>query len=228
MEILVRLGNLLSPSFFAILAGLSVMSAALLFVAGKRNASEPQLTGTKLSKMELTEYRGTGYLVLAFGWSIVGLALSFIFAAIGASSLWKPIFVILLLLFFIFILCFLYAGGGTLFRAVTGQKGENTRFFFPFMGPIDNLIVWFGDLLTAGLFRQPRYLRIFAKIGLAKELKETPTTVMSGYEEAEAAEKMEMLLHHKLAEYEAHLTPEQREKLTEERRIIEELSSMYP
>jgi hypothetical protein len=228
MEILIRLGGLLSPSFFAVLAGLSLTAAALLFVAGRRNAVEPQARGARLSQLEPTEYRGTGYLVLAFGWSIVGLILSFIFAVIGASFLGKLLLVSLLLLCLLFTLCFLYAGGGTLFRAVTGQKGRIMYFFFPFMGPIDNLIARFGDLLTAGLFRQLWYSRIVSETVLAKELKKTPATVMSGYEEAKAPEEMETLLHRELAKYEARLTLEQREKLTVLRGIVEKLRSMYP
>jgi hypothetical protein len=220
MEILVRLGSLLSPSFFAILAGLSLMAAALLLVAGKRNAAKPQIRGTKLSQLEPVEYRGTGYLVLAFGWSIVGLVLGFIFGTIGASFLGRLLLVILSLLCLLFTLCFLYAGGGTLLHAATGQKGRITQFFFPLMEPIDNLIVWFGDLLTVGFSKQLWYPR--------EKVKETPTPVISNYKEAKAHEEMEMLLQRKLAEYEARLSLEQREKFIEERRIIEELSSMYP
>jgi len=228
MEILVRLGRLLSPSFFAILAGFSLTVAALLFVAGKRNVAEPQVTGTKLSELEPTEYRGTGYLVLAFGWSMFGLILSFVFGAIGTGGFWSLIpAIVLSLLCLLFTLCFLYAGGGTLLRAVTGQKGRITPFFFPFMGPIDTLIVRFGDLLTAGLFRPSWYPRIAAKIGLAKAVKRIPTPAISGSEKAKPDREMERL-HHKLAEYEAQLTPEQREKFMEERRIVEELRSMYP
>jgi len=223
MEILLKLGSLLSPTFFAALAGLSLAAAALLFVAGKRSAAEPQ--GTKLSTLEPTEYKGTGYLVLAFGWSIFGLVLGFIFGAIDTGSFWSLILVILSLLCLLFTLCFLYAGGGTLLCAATGQKGGAVRWFFPFTQPIDTLIVWFGDLLTTGLFRQLGYSSIVTRIGLAKEVKETPATV--GYEETKAAEEMRMLLHHKLAEYEARLTPKQREKLAEERRGVEELRSMY-
>ena len=228
MEILIRLGGSLSPSFFAVLAGLSLMAAALLLVAGRRNAAEPQARGARLSTLEPTEYRGTAYLVLAFGWSIAGLVLSFIFAAIGASFLGRLILTILSLLCFLFTLCFLYAGGGTLLHAVTGQKGRGISWFFPPMQYIDILIVQFGDLLTTGLFKQLWYPSIVTKIGLAKEVKETPTTVMAGYKEAKATENMEMLLHRKLVEYEAHLSSEQREKLVEERRIVEELQSMYP
>jgi len=225
MEILVRLGSLLSPSFFAVLAGLSLTAAALLFVAGKRNVAEPQVTGAKLSELEPTEYRGTGYLVLAFGWSMFGLILSFVFGAIGAGFFGSLILVILSLLCLVFTLCFLYAGGGTLLRAVTGQEGGVVRWFFPPMRYIDTLITWFGDLLTAGLFRPSWYPRIAAKIGLAKGVEETPA--MSGFEGAKPDKEMERL-HRKLAEYQTRLTPEQREKLTEERRIVEELRSMYP
>ena len=228
MEILVRLGSLLSPSFFAILAGLSLSAAALLFVAGKRNVTEPQARGTKLSELEPVEYRGTGYLVWASFWSIAGIILGFIFGAVGASFLGRLVLVILSLFCLLFTLCFLYAGGGTLLHTATGQKGRITQFFFVFMTPIDNLIIGFGDLLTAGLFRQSPYPWIATKVGPAKEIKETPETVMSGYKEAKVAEKAEMLLHHKLAEYEAHLTLEQREKFMEVKRIIEELSSVYP
>jgi len=228
MEILIRLGGSLSPSFFAVLAGLSLMAAALLLVAGRRNAAEPQARGARLSTLEPTEYRGTAYLVLAFGWSITGLVLGLIFGMIGASFLGRLVLVILSLFCLLFTLCFLYAGGGTLLHTATGQKGRITQFFFVFMTPIDNLIIGFGDLLTAGLFRQSPYPWIATKVGPAKEIKETPETVMSGYKEAKVAEKAEMLLHHKLAEYEAHLTLEQREKFMEVKRIIEELSSVYP
>ncbi len=227
MEILVRLGSLLSPSFFAVLAGFSLTAAALLFVAGKRNIAEPQVTGAKLSELEPPEYRGTGYLVLAFSWSIFGLVLGFVFGAIGAVSFGSLIFVILSLLCLVFTLCFLYAGGGTLLRAVTGQKGGVVRWFFPLLEPIDTLITWFGDLLTAGLFRPSWYPRVAAKISLAKRVKETPIPVVSGSEKAKPDREMERL-HRMLAEYEAQLTPEQREKFMEERRIVEELRNMYP
>jgi hypothetical protein len=228
MEILIRLGGLLSPSFFAVLAGLSLTAAALLFVAGKHNTLDMRVRGTKLSTLEPTEYRGTAYLVLAFGWSIVGLVLSFIFATIGASFLAKLLLVSLSLLCLLFTLCFLYAGGGTLFHAITGKKGRIIYFFFPFMEPIDNLIARFGDLLTVGLFRQLGYSRIATETVLAKEVKETPATEMSGYEEAKASEETETLLSPELARYEARLTLEQREKLTELRGIVEKLRSMYP
>ncbi len=227
MEILVRLGRLLSPSFFAILAGLSLTAAALLFVAGKRSAAGPQVTGTKLSELEPNEYRGTGYLVLAFGWSIFGLVLSFIFGAIGTRFLGSLVLVILSLLCLVFTLCFLYAGGGTLLRAVTGQRGGGVPWFFPPMRYIDTLIVRFGDLLTAGLFRPSWYSRIAAAIGLAEGVKGIPTPAMSGSGRAKLDEEMERL-HRRLAEYEAQLTPEQREKFMEERRIVEDLRSMYP
>lgn len=227
MEILVRLGRLLSPSFFAILAGLSLTAAALLFVAGKRNIAEPQVTGAKLSELEPIEHRGTAYLVLAFGCSMFGLIFSFVFGAIGTKSFGSRIFIILSLPCLVFTLCFLYAGGGTLLRAVTGQKGGVVRRFFPFMKHVDPLIERFGDWVTAGLFRPSWYPRVAAKIGLAKGVEETPIPVMSGSEKAKPDREMERL-HRKLAEYEAQLTPEQREKLMEERRIVEELRSMYP
>jgi len=228
MQVLTRLGSLLSPSFFAILAGLSLTAAALLFVAGRHNAADSQVTGIKLSELEPTEYRGTGYLILAFGCSMIGLVLSFIFAAISTSFVGSLSFVILLLLFFIFTLCFLYAGGGTLFRAATGQKGGVVYWFFPFMRYIDTAIARFGDLITTGLFRQSWRPRVVTKIGSpAEAVKETSITVMPGEKKAKPDKDMERL-QYVLAEYESQLTPEQREKFVELRRIAEELRSMYP
>ena len=218
MEILVRLSRLLSPSFFAILAGFSLMTAALLFFAGKRDAAASQVKSDKLSQVEPPEYRSAGYLVLAFGWSIFGLALGFIFAAISPGFLGSLLFVILSLFCLLFALCFFYAGGSTMLSAVTGQRVRH----------INTLIMRFGDLLTAGLFRQSWYPRIATKMGgRARAAKETPTTAISGYQNKKAMEEMERL-QHKLTEYEARLTSEQREKFMEARRIVEELRSMYP
>ena len=226
MQILIRLGSLLSPSFFAILAGLTLIVAVLLFVVGKRSAARPQ--GTKLSNLEPTEYRGTAYLIFAFGWSMIGLVLGFILGVIGTGFLGNLVLVILSLLCLLFTLCFLYAVGGTLFHAVTGQNGGVVYWFFPFMRSVDKMIVRFGDLLAIGIFRLPRRPRIVTEIGgLAEALKETPTTVMPGYKKAKPDKDMENL-RQKLAEYEAGLTPRQRESFVEMKRIMEELRSIYP
>jgi len=217
MEILVRLGRLLSPSFFAILAGFSLVAAVALLFAGKRDAAASQVKSNKLSQVEPPEYRSSGYLVLAFGWSILGLVLGFIFAAINPGFSGSLLFVILSLLCLLFTLCFLYAGGDTMLSAVTGQR---VRY-------INTLIMRFGDLLTAGLIRRSRYPGIVTEIAVpAKAVEKVATPAMSNAER-KAAEEMKKL-QHKLAEYETRLTPEQREKFTEARRIVEELRSMYP
>ena len=227
METLVRLGSLLPPSFFAILAGLSLTAAGLLFVAGRYNAAAPLVEGTKLSGLEPPEYRSTGYLVLAFGWSMFGLVLGFIFAAIGARAHWSLIHVILSLSCLIFTLCFLYAGGVTLLHAMTGQKGRLVRWSFPPMRYIDILIVQFGDLLTAGFFGPSWSPEIATRIGgLAEAVEEPFTTAMSGHEKEKLAEEMERL-YARVAEFETHLTPEQKEKLIKLRGIVEELKSIY-
>lgn len=227
METLVRLGSLLSPSFFAILAGLSLMAAGLLFVAGRRDTAAPLVKGSKLSVLEPPEYRSTGYLVLAFGWSMFGLILGFIFAAIGARAHWSLVHVILSLPCLIFTLCFLYAGGVTLLHAVTGQKGRLVRWSFLPMRYVDILIVQFGDLLTVRLFGPSWSPEIATEVGGPAEAVEEPfTTLVSGHGREKLAEEMERL-HAALAEYEAHLTPEQKEKLVNVRGIVEELRSMY-
>lgn len=225
MQILMRLGSLLSPSFFAILAGLTLIAAALCFVVSKRSPERPQ--GTKLSDLEPTEYRSTGYLIFAFSWSMIGLVLGFILGVIGTGFLGNLVLVILSLLCLLFTLCFLYAGGGTLLHAVTGQNGGVVYWFFPFMRSVDTLIVRFGDLLAEGIFRLPRRPRIVTEIGsLAETLEETPTTVIPGYKKAKADRDMDNL-RQKLAEYEAGLTLRQKASFVEMKRVMEELRSLY-
>ncbi|MDY7019202.1 MAG: hypothetical protein SU899_03920 [Chloroflexota bacterium] len=221
METLLKLGGLLSPSFFAALAGLSLVAAALLFIAGKRNSTQPQPEGAKLSELEPAEYRGSGYLILAFGWSIFGLVLGFIFGAVGTRFSGSLVLVILSLFCLLFALCFLYAGGGTLLRAVTGQIGGARRWVFAFMEPIDAVIILFGDLLTTGLFKPIKYPSIVTKISPDGQVERASTTADS--KEAKALKEMEELLHRKIAKYETTLTPEQKEKFEEERRVIDEM-----
>ena len=221
METLLKLGGLLSPSLFAALACLSLIVAALLFVAGKRNAAQPQPEGDKLSELEPTEYRGSGYLILALGWSILGIVLGFIFTVVGTRFSGNLILVILSLFCLLFTLCFLYAGGGNLLRAAIGQRGGAVPFFLPFMKPIDALIVRFGDLLTIGLFSQLKYPSIITKISPVIGAEQASKTVDS--KEAKAIKEMEELIQRKLSKYEAPLTSEQREKLEEVRRIVDEL-----
>lgn len=227
METLVRLGSLLSPTFFSILAGLSLTVAALLFVAGRHNAAIMRVERVKLSRLEPIEYRGASYLVLAFGWSIVGLIVSFIFMAIGISVSWGSVIAIcLLLICLLFTLCFLYAGGSILLSAVTNQKEELTRWFFPATRHVDSLIVWFGDLIAIWLFVQPWLPRIDIRIGLVKKVGEDSIQAISDHDKSKAAEEMEKL-QHKIAEYETRLTLKQREKLGEERRMVEEIMDLY-
>gem|GEM_PF-2373697 len=228
MEVLLRLGSLLSPSFFAILAGLSLTAAAVLFIAAKRNITDTQVKGVKLSKLEPPEYRGTAYLVLAFGWSIFGLILSFIFAAVSPRVWGMVLLVSLSLLCLLFTLCFLCAGGGVLLRVVTEREGGTAYWFFSPVRYIDPVVVWFGDLLTTGVFRQPWFPEtVIGRGSLDSVGEETPAFVMSGHEKVKVAEDMERL-HHRLSRYEATLPLEQRERLLEMRSIAEELRIMHP
>lgn len=231
IEILVRLGVLLSPSFFAILAGLSLTAAVLLFVAGKGNGVGIQVESGKLSRLEPTEHRHTVYLILAFGWSVIGLVLSFISGAIGIRAFWSVFLVILLLLCLLFTLCFLYAGAGALLRAVTGRRGGLVSRFFPPVRYVDALVVRFGDVLAAGLFRQSRYPGGVTEVGVPTEVKEVPGIVRGGHKKSKVAEEkvaeaMERL-QRILAEYEDLLTPQQKEKFVKMKRIAEELRNMY-
>lgn len=222
MEILVRLGGLLSPYLFGILAGLSLIAAVLLFAAGRRNAADSQVKGGKLSELEPVEYRGTAYLILACGWSIVGLILGFIFGMMGIRVFWTPAVVILSLCCLILMLCFLCAGAGTLLHTVVGQEGGLVHRLLPCIQHVGSVVIRFGDLLAVAFFRQSWYSGVVTGSGGQGEAVEG-TAMPAG---AKAAADMERL-QRKLAEYEALLTPEQREKLMKGRGIVEELRSMY-
>jgi hypothetical protein len=224
METLVRLSSLLSPSFFAILAGLSLTAAGLLFVGGRYNAAAPLVEDTKLSSLEPTEYRATGYLVLAFGWSIFGLVLGLIFGTIGARAYWSLTHIILSLPCLVLTLCFLYAGGATLLHAVIVQKGRPVPWFFPPMRYIDILIMRFGDLLTTAFLKPSLPQRVSG--GVADAVEEPLTSVLSGHGRKRLIQAMETL-HATLAEYETHLTSEQKERLMKLRGIVQELTNTH-
>lgn len=106
-------------------------------------------------------------------------------------------------------------------RAVTGQRGEAVRWFFAFMKPIDAVIILFGDLLTKRLFKPIKYPSIVTKISPDGEVERASTTADS--REAKALKEMEELLHRRIAKYETTLTPEQKKKLEEERKVIDEM-----
>ena len=180
METLVRLGVLLSPSFFAILAGLSLTAAVLLFVTGKSKGVDTQTETGKLSKSESVEHRYTVYLMLAFSWSMPGLILSLISGAIGIRPFWSPFLVILLLLCLLLALCFLYAGAGALLHAVTGQRIGFASRRFPPVRYIDDMIVWLGNVLTLGLLKQPKYTGGVTKDVVVGELGEVSEDVAAG------------------------------------------------
>ncbi|MCD6599493.1 MAG: hypothetical protein J7L19_02820 [Dehalococcoidia bacterium] len=223
METLVRLGALLSPSFFAILAGLSLTAAVLLFVTGKSKGVDTQAETGKLSKSEPVENRYTVYLMLAFSWSMPGLVLSFISGAIGIRPFWSPFLVILLLICLLLTLCFLYAGAGALLHAVTGQRIGFASRRFPPVRYIDDMIVKLGNVLTLGLLKQVKYTG-----GATKDvIVGKPEDVAAGVKKQKLPIEEEKL-QRVLAEYEASLTPEQRAKLVKMRGIAEELKNTYP
>jgi len=62
--------------------------------------------------------------------------------------------------------------------------------------------------------------------GVARAIKGTPSTAMTGYQKSKAAERLDVL-DDNLSKYEEHLTPGQLENLREERRIVDELRTMY-
>ncbi len=153
LDILDGISNLLSPTFFGTLAGLSLAAATMLFGAGKSRGRNKQGQANRLSELEPKEYKGAGYLILSFGWSMFGLISVFVFNAVS-DGLLRNIVVFLSLVWLVFALCFFYAGAGELLRAVTGQKGGVVRKFFPPMRYIDDLIIKFGDFLSSGVFRR--------------------------------------------------------------------------
>ena len=227
METLVRLGALLSPSFFAILAGLSLTAAVLLFVTGKGKGVDTQAETGELSKSKSVENRYTVYLMLAFSWSMPGLVLSFISGAIGIRPFWSLFLVILLLFCLLLTLCFLYAGAGALLHTVTGRRIGFTSRRFPPVRYIDAMIVWLGNVLTLGLLKQPKYTGGVTRGGVVEEPGEVSGNAAAGIKTQKLPIEMEKL-QRVLTEYETSLTPEQKAKLVKIRGITEEMKNTYP
>ena len=123
-------------------------------------------------------------------------------------------------------LCFLYAGAGALLHAVTGQRIGFASRRFPPVRYIDDMIVWLGNVLTLGLLKQPKYTGGVAKDGVVGGPAEVSGDVAAGVKKQKLPMEEEKL-QRVLTEYEASLTPEQRDKLVKMRGITEEMKNTY-
>lgn len=228
MDIVVRVGGVLTPFFFAVFASASLVGVALLFAIGRIAGSRTDEPPEKLSNAGAVEYRAAGYLVLAFGWSVLGLLLAIVGTASAYESPLHAILVVLSLLSFLFVLCFLYAGMAVVLGAATGQASEDGRWFFPALWWLDGAIVRFGDALFGLLMgrtggggrklhmRRPGSPGRFHVPGVSRRDEAT-----------RIAEEMQRL-RDRLTAYEARLSPEQAEQLRRARKIVEELKSYAP
>lgn len=228
MDILVRLGGILTPFFFAVFAGASLVAVALLFAVGRLAGSKAGETTGKLSSAGAVEFRAAGYVVLGFGWSVVGLLLALVGAASAYDSAFRAVFALLSLLSFVLVLCFLYAGTAVVLGAATGQASEDGRWFFPALWWLDSPIVRLGDMLfdllmgrRTGGARMPHMGRpsSFGRLHLPGVSRRDDAT--------KVAEEMQRL-RDRLTAYEARLSPEQADQLRQARRIVEELKSYAP
>jgi hypothetical protein len=227
MDILARLSETLTPFFFSVFAGASLVGAVVLFVVGRVTGSAGA-SGARMSTLRPVESRAAGYLVLAFGWSVIGLLLSMASTASAYASMARSTFVLLSCLTLLFTLCFLYAGMAVILGSVTGQASEDGRWFFPGLRWLDGAIVGFGDALFDLLMarwgrgarlphvRRPSSFGRFYLPGVSRRDEAT-----------KLAEEMQRL-QDRLTAYEARLSPEQADQLRQARRIVEELKSCAP
>ncbi len=218
---------MLSPSLFAILSGISLIGAALLFVMGKYGGAEiPAQTG-KLSDLEPSEYRVAAYLALVSGWGVAGLVLTLIAGVTGAGSVCGLILIVLASLCLVVLLCFLYAAGCTLLHTLVGRTDGPVAWFFPATRHIDSVIVWFGDLLLSSIYAKTSQPSVARRArgsgrGMLRAVARAPHAE-GQMNAADAMARIESIL----AEYEAGLSGEQRKKLESLRRVVQELGDVY-
>ncbi len=225
-EPLARLDSMLFPSLFAVLAGISLIGAALLFVMGKYGGAEIRVESTRLSDLEPSEYRVAAYFILSSGWGVLGLVLTLVSGATGVGSAGNSVLLILSLLCLVFLLCFLYAAGCVLLHTLVGRTDGPVAWFFPATRHFDSLIVRFGDLLLSGIYAKPSQESVVTRAGgftraIIRSTRGSPHG-QGRLDPAETIARIEGIL----AEYEAGLSSEQKGKLARLRGIVQDLGDM--
>jgi hypothetical protein len=219
---------MLSPSLFAILSGISLVGAGMLFVMGKYGGPEIRMQSAKLSDLEPSEYRVAAYLALVSGWGVAGLVLTLIAGLAGGDSVCGVVLIVLASLCFVVLLCFLYAAGCTLLHTLVGKTDGPVAWFFPATRHFDSQIVRFGDFLLSGIYAKPSRESVMTRAGgLPRAIARSRGGARHGQgplDPAEAIARIEGIL----AEYEAGLSSEQKAKLATLRGIVQDLGDMHP
>lgn len=217
------IAGLLTAPLLAVGAGLALGLGAVLFVVQKRGMEAAISLRVPLSWAEPVEVRMVLYLLLAALWGTVALVLRLLYAVPSPGSALAGIFLVLAVLASLCMVCFYYAGGGTLLQAALGSRGRPPFWFSRYLSRLDGAIMSFGDVL-AGWLLHPAPARQAEEIELPEENEPIPqrrprVVRPRGANRDFTRERLDVAL----TEYEESLTSAQLEKLRFMRETMESL-----
>lgn len=143
-----RIAGLFSPPLLAVLCGLAVATAAMLFVLSRRGEGATLDLRGPLSWSEPVEIRLILYLLVAAACGAGALILRLFVALVASGSVIGWLLLTLVFLGFVGNLAFFYAAAGCLLQAALGSRGRPPFWFSPLLWWLDGAVMDAGDILA--------------------------------------------------------------------------------
>jgi len=220
-----------APPVLALCAGLALGVGAVLFVVYRRGADAVISLRVPLSYSEPIEVRLILYLVFGAVWGTGALFFRLLYMVPPEDSTGAGLLLVVAVLMFLINLTFFYAALGSLLQAALGTDGRPPFLFARYLSWFDDLVMDAGDMMAQVLVRPAGTPTRAAGRARNAEVpfeaeSMTPESDDSGAVPAEtiprssrdfARERLELALE----QYDASLTPGQKEKLQLMRDIVE-------
>ncbi len=220
-----------APPVLALCAGLALGVGAVLFVVYRRGADAVISLRVPLSYSEPIEVRLILYLVFGAVWGTGALFFRLLYMLPAEGSNGAGLLLVVALLMFLANLTFFYAALGSLLQAALGTDGRPPFWFARYLSWFDDFVMDAGDMMAQVLVRpagaptrtagRARNAEVpFEAEAITPEPDETqPVAAQARRKNAQdlARERLELALE----QYDASLTPGQKQKLQMMRDIVE-------
>ncbi len=142
------IAGIFSPPLLAVICGVAVAAAAVLFVLSRQGDGGTLDLRVPLSWADPIEIRLILYLLLAAACGAGGLILRLFVGSTSPGSVIGWFLLIMVVLGFVFAMTFYYAAAGSLLQAALGSRGRPPFFFSPWLGFIDGIVMDSGDVFA--------------------------------------------------------------------------------